>query len=128
MTANYPVCQRRGACAGCLTQEAGTRITYTRTIQRSLSLVTVQMLSKEYARCAGQRAAAEKPSRAAGRSTCQLVQFLCSSAALDDEQELVGSLNIYSYTASAFDPFDEALMRLFSVTAGQAITNARRWQ
>jgi GAF domain-containing protein len=47
---------------------------------------------------------------------------------LDDEQELVGSLNIYSYTASAFDPFDEALMRLFSVAAGQAITNARRWQ
>src|SRR4051812_42838999 len=47
---------------------------------------------------------------------------------LDDEQELVGSLNIYSYTASAFDPFDEALMGLFSVAAGQAITNARRWQ
>ena len=47
---------------------------------------------------------------------------------LDEEQLLVGSLNIYSYTASAFDPFDEALMRLFSVAAGQAITNARRWQ
>ena len=41
---------------------------------------------------------------------------------------LVGSLNIYSYTASAFDPFDEALMGMFSVAAGQAITNARRWQ
>jgi GAF domain-containing protein len=47
---------------------------------------------------------------------------------LDKEQELVGSLNIYSYTASAFDPFDEALMHLFSAAAGQAITNARRWQ
>ena len=47
---------------------------------------------------------------------------------LDDEQELVGSLNIYSHTASAFDPFDEALMGLFSVAAGQAISNARRWQ
>jgi AmiR/NasT family two-component response regulator len=47
---------------------------------------------------------------------------------LDEEQELVGSLNIYSYTASAFDPFDEALMALFSVASGQAITNARRWQ
>ena len=46
----------------------------------------------------------------------------------DEEQELVGSLNIYSHTASAFDPFDEALVRLFSVAAGQAITNARRWQ
>ena len=44
---------------------------------------------------------------------------------LDEEQELVGSLNIYSYTASAFDPFDEALMALFSVASGQAITNAR---
>jgi AmiR/NasT family two-component response regulator len=47
---------------------------------------------------------------------------------LDEEQELVGSLNISSHTATAFDPFDEALMRLFSVAAGQAITNARRWQ
>jgi GAF domain-containing protein len=47
---------------------------------------------------------------------------------VDEEQELVGSLNIYSYSASAFDPFDEALIRLFSVTAGHAITNARRWQ
>lgn len=47
---------------------------------------------------------------------------------LDEEQELVGSLNIYSYTPSAFDPYDEALMRLYSVAAGQAITNARRWQ
>jgi GAF domain-containing protein len=47
---------------------------------------------------------------------------------LAQEQVLVGSLNIYSYTASAFDPFDQALMGLFSVAAGQAITNARRWQ
>jgi GAF domain-containing protein len=46
----------------------------------------------------------------------------------DGEPELVGSLNIYSYTASAFDPFDEGLMRLYTVAAGQAITNARRWQ
>jgi GAF domain-containing protein len=47
---------------------------------------------------------------------------------LDEEQVLVGSLNIYSYTASAFDPFDQALMGMFSVAAGQEITNARRWQ
>jgi len=46
----------------------------------------------------------------------------------DEEQELVGSLNIYSVTASAFDPFDEELMRLYTVAAGQAITNAGRWQ
>lgn len=47
---------------------------------------------------------------------------------VDDEQELVGSLNIYSDTAEAFDPFDEVLMRLFTVAASQAITNAKRWQ
>jgi GAF domain-containing protein len=47
---------------------------------------------------------------------------------VDGEQELVGSLNIYSTTASAFDPFDEELMRLYSAAAGQAITNAGRWQ
>ncbi|BBX62237.1 transcriptional regulator [Mycobacterium saskatchewanense] len=46
----------------------------------------------------------------------------------DGEPELVGSLNVYSYTASAFDPFDEGLIRLYTVSAGQAITNARRWQ
>src|SRR4029079_9792638 len=47
---------------------------------------------------------------------------------ITEAQELVGSLNIYSDTASAFDPFDAALMRLYSVAAGQAITNAGRWQ
>lgn len=46
----------------------------------------------------------------------------------DDSHEIVGSLNVYSYTATAFDPFDEGLMRLYTVAAGQAITNARRWQ
>jgi len=47
---------------------------------------------------------------------------------ITEAQELVGSLNIYSDTASAFDPFDAALMRLYSVAAGQAISNASRWQ
>ena len=46
----------------------------------------------------------------------------------DKEQELVGSLNIYSHTAAAFDPFDAELMRLYTVAAGQAISNASRWQ
>ena len=49
-------------------------------------------------------------------------------AGLDKEQELVGSLNIYSYTATAFDPFDAELMRVYTVAAGQAISNAGRWQ
>ena len=49
-------------------------------------------------------------------------------AGVDNEQELVGSLNIYSHTATAFDPFDAELMRLYSVAAGQAISNSSRWQ
>src|SRR6478672_821110 len=35
-------------------------------------------------------------------------------AGLDREQELVGSLNIYGHIASAFDPFDAELMRLYT--------------
>ena len=49
-------------------------------------------------------------------------------AGADSEQELVGSLNVYSHTATAFDQFDAELMRLYSVAAGQAISNASRWQ
>jgi GAF domain-containing protein len=49
-------------------------------------------------------------------------------AGSDGEQELAGSLNVYSHTATAFDPFDTELMRLYSVAAGQAISNASRWQ
>jgi GAF domain-containing protein len=49
-------------------------------------------------------------------------------AGVDGEQELAGSLNIYSHTATAFDSFDAELMRLYSVAAGQAISNAMRWQ
>lgn len=44
------------------------------------------------------------------------------------ETEHVGTLNIYSRSASAFDPFDEGLMRLFTTAASAAITNAHRWQ
>lgn len=44
------------------------------------------------------------------------------------QESLVGSLNVYSRNASAFDPFDEVLMSLFATSASQAITNARRWQ
>jgi GAF domain-containing protein len=46
----------------------------------------------------------------------------------DPAAELVGSLNLYSGNTDAFDPFDEALIRLFSVAAAQSISNARRWQ
>lgn len=40
----------------------------------------------------------------------------------------VGTLNIYSNTAAAFDPFDEGLMRLFTTAASATITSAHRWQ
>jgi ANTAR domain/GAF domain len=49
-------------------------------------------------------------------------------AGLYEQKDLVGSLNIYSHKASAFDPFDAELMRLYTVAAGQAISNAGRWQ
>ena len=48
--------------------------------------------------------------------------------ARDQKQELLGSLNIYSETASAFYLFDAQLMRLYTSAAGQAISNAGRWQ
>ncbi|KAA9161352.1 GAF and ANTAR domain-containing protein [Amycolatopsis acidicola] len=52
---------------------------------------------------------------------------LLLESAHDGEPELVGALNVYSRTATAFDPFDETLMRLFTNTASAAISNARRW-
>jgi len=44
------------------------------------------------------------------------------------EGELVGSLNLYSCSPAGFDPFDEALMQLFSTAAVEAINSSRRWQ
>ena len=40
----------------------------------------------------------------------------------------LGSLNIYSHTASAFDPFDEGLMRLFTTAACTMIVNHEQRQ
>ncbi|MEU0878134.1 GAF and ANTAR domain-containing protein [Lentzea sp. NPDC005914] len=44
------------------------------------------------------------------------------------EARLVGTLNMYSRTAAAFDPFDESLMLLFTTAASATIANAQRWQ
>lgn len=44
------------------------------------------------------------------------------------EARHVGTLNIYSRTAAAFDPFDEGLMLLFTTAASATITSAQRWQ
>jgi GAF domain-containing protein len=64
--------------------------------------------------------------RSCGISATLSVPLLVDGVA--DAPELVGSLNIYSKTATAFDPFDETLMRLYMLTAGQAVTNSRRLQ
>jgi len=64
--------------------------------------------------------------REAGVQACLSVPLLLDGAS-EHEGELVGALNIYSRTASAFDPLDETLMRLFSNAASAAISNARRW-
>ncbi|ANZ43139.1 hypothetical protein BBK82_30120 [Lentzea guizhouensis] len=44
------------------------------------------------------------------------------------DRQHMGSLNFYSYTAAAFDPFDEGLVRLFTTAASTAIANAHQWQ
>ncbi|WP_394618567.1 ANTAR domain-containing protein [Lentzea sp. JNUCC 0626] len=44
------------------------------------------------------------------------------------EERHIGTLNVYSYTATAFDPFDEGLMRLFTTAASATIMNAQRWR
>lgn len=52
---------------------------------------------------------------------------LLLDGASENDDELLGALNVYSRTASAFDPFDERLMQLFTGAASAAISNARRW-
>ncbi|GAB2813077.1 GAF and ANTAR domain-containing protein [Lentzea nigeriaca] len=51
---------------------------------------------------------------------------LPSTSVAGDEH--VGTLNVYSHTAAAFDPFDAGLMRLFTTAASATITTAHRWQ
>jgi GAF domain-containing protein len=48
------------------------------------------------------------------------------SAPLAVGENVLGSLNVYGYTDEAFDPYDEALLRLFTTAASGAITAARR--
>lgn len=61
-----------------------------------------------------------------GIQACLSVPLLLDAASESDD-ELLGALNVYSRTASAFDPFDERLMQLFTSAASAAISNARRW-
>ncbi|MEV0677598.1 GAF and ANTAR domain-containing protein [Actinosynnema sp. NPDC050436] len=50
------------------------------------------------------------------------------SAPLLVEGGTLGSLNLYSSDESAFDPFDEALLRLFTTASAAAITGFRRYE
>ncbi|ACU36097.1 ANTAR domain-containing response regulator [Actinosynnema mirum] len=45
-----------------------------------------------------------------------------------DGHRLLGALNLYSEDEHGFDPFDEALLRLFTTAASTAITGARRYE
>lgn len=67
----------------------------------------------------------EAAARELGISAYLAVPMLVTTT---DSDKLVGSLNIYSVTVSAFDPFDEGVMRLFTTAASAAITNADLWQ
>jgi hypothetical protein len=44
------------------------------------------------------------------------------------EARHIGTLNVYSTSATAFDPFDEGLMRLFTTAVSATITSAQRWK
>ncbi|WP_308258342.1 ANTAR domain-containing response regulator [Saccharothrix obliqua] len=50
------------------------------------------------------------------------------SAPLVVEGDVLGSLNLYSSVEAAFDPFDEALLRLFTTAASTSITGFRRYE
>jgi GAF domain-containing protein len=67
-------------------------------------------------------------SREVGIAATLSVPLILAAPDEGTDDELVGSLNLYSGRDTAFDPFDEELMQLFTTTASQAVTNARRWQ
>ncbi|MEU4806811.1 GAF and ANTAR domain-containing protein [Actinosynnema sp. NPDC023587] len=50
------------------------------------------------------------------------------SAPLVVEGDVLGALNLYSSVEAAFDPFDEALLRLFTTASAAAITGFRRYE
>ncbi|XVS67176.1 ANTAR domain-containing response regulator [Actinosynnema sp. CA-299493] len=50
------------------------------------------------------------------------------SAPISVEDDILGSLNLYSSEDRAFDPFDEALLRLFVTAASTSITGFRRYE
>lgn len=53
--------------------------------------------------------------------------YLSAPLVLDVDGEHIGALNLYGRSPDAFDPFDEALLRLFTAAASAAIGNAGRY-
>ncbi|GAB3575571.1 GAF and ANTAR domain-containing protein [Amycolatopsis endophytica] len=66
--------------------------------------------------------------KAAGVNTYLSVPLLVPGGPADGDDEVVGGLDMYSFTARAFDPYDEQMMRLFVTAACDAFANARRWE
>lgn len=66
--------------------------------------------------------------KAAGINTYLSVPLVLPGDPGDGEDEVVGGLDMYSFTARAFDDYDEHVMRLFTTAACEAFANARRWE
>jgi ANTAR domain/GAF domain len=66
--------------------------------------------------------------RAAGVRATLSIPLIIASPLPGGDDELVGSLNAYSRSTASFDVVDEKIMRLYTDVAGQAVTDARRWQ
>ena len=66
--------------------------------------------------------------REAGVHATLSIPLIVAPVAPGGDDELVGSLNVYSRSTADFDVFDESLMSLYSGAAGRAVMDARRWQ
>jgi GAF domain-containing protein len=64
------------------------------------------------------------PAFAAAAEKAGVRAYLSAPLAVGDD--VLGSLNVYGYSEGAFDPYDEAVLRLFTTAASGAITGARR--
>ncbi|WP_461119036.1 ANTAR domain-containing response regulator [Saccharothrix stipae] len=65
------------------------------------------------------------PGFAAAAEKAGVLAYLSAPIMLEDD--VLGSLNLYGSHERAFDPFDEALLRLFVTAASTAITGFRRY-
>jgi GAF domain-containing protein len=73
-------------------------------------------------------ARAKWPEFAAAAERAGVRAYLSAPLVVDDDSgEVVGALNVYGFDSGAFDPFDEALLRLFTTAASASITNSSRY-